>query len=298
MPSLHELGSAWSELLRSPVGAVLAAIWGALWGSFANVCIFRIPRGESVVRPASHCPACGRPIAWYDNIPVLSWLLLRARCRRCEARIPARYALVEAGAALLALLLFYRFVRGPWTSPVLPLARFVVYFGFAGVLLVLSAIDLESKLIPDRITYPAIPAFFLAGRLLGDVPIVDALLGLVAGYALVRLIADGYYYLTGREGLGYGDGKLLAVVGATLGWKALPVVLLVGSLSGLLVGLPVLLLQRRARKTDGDSPLRHVQIPFGPFLSIGALCHLLVLHGRSEEAVLLWLARFFALDSG
>lgn len=322
MPSLHEFGSAWSELLRSPAGAVLAAIWGSLWGSFANVCIHRIPRGESVVRPASHCPACGKPIAWYDNIPILSWVLLRGRCRRCEAGIPIRYMLVEAAGAILSLLVFWRFVGGSWTSPALPLARFVVYLGFAGTLLVLSVIDLQSHIIPDRITYPAIPAFFLAGRPLGDVGLWDALIGLVAGYALVRLISDGYYYLIGREGLGYGDGKLLALIGAVLGWQALPVVLLLGSLSGILISLPVLIMQRRAPKPaeplkldgsdgsdaakgDGDAKregagesLRHAQVPFGPFLALGAIFYLLVLHGRSPEAVLLRLARLFGLDAG
>lgn len=313
MPSLHELGSAWSELLRSPAGAVLAAIWGSLWGSFANVCIHRIPRGESVVRPASHCPACGKPISFYDNIPILSWVLLRGRCRRCGASIPIRYMLVEVAGALLSLLVFWRFVGGSWTSPALPLARFVVYLGFAGTLLVLAVIDLQSRIIPDRITYPTIPAFFLTGRLLGDVGLADALIGLIAGYALVRLIADGYYYLTGREGLGYGDGKLLALVGGLLGWQALPVVLLIGSLSGLLISLPVLVLRRRSRKPTthpkpdgskaGDSDaqgesLRHAQIPFGPFLALGAVCQLLLLHGRSTEAVLLRVARLFGLDAG
>lgn len=310
MPSLHEFGSAWSELLRSPAGAVLAAIWGCLWGSFANVCIHRIPRGESVVRPASHCPGCGKPIAFYDNIPILSWLLLRGRCRRCGIGIPVRYVLVEAAGGVLSLLVFWRFVGGSWTSPALPLARFFVYLGFAGTLLVLSVIDLQSRIIPDRITYPTIPAFFLAGRPLGDVGLVDALIGLVAGYAIVRLISDGYYYLTGREGLGYGDGKLLALIGGLLGWQALPVVLLLGSLSGLLISLPVLFLRRRAHRpaqpatpdgssSDGDrESLRHVQIPFGPFLALGAVFHLLVLHGRSPEAVLLRLARLFGLDAG
>lgn len=311
MPSLHEFGSAWSELLRSPAGALLAAIWGGLWGSFANVCIHRIPRGESVVRPASHCPACGKAISWYDNIPILSWVLLRGRCRQCQIGIPIRYVLVEAMGAFLSLLIFWRFVGGSWTSPALPLARFTVYLGFAGTLLVLSVIDLQSRIIPDRITYPTIPAFFLAGRPLGDVGHVDALIGLLAGYALVRLISDGYYYLTGREGLGYGDGKLLALVGGMLGWQALPVVLLIGSLSGLVISLPVLVLRGRAhkrakpRQTDGrddgdagDESLRNAQIPFGPFLALGAVFHLLVLHGRSPEAILLRLARLLGLDTG
>lgn len=335
MPDLAEVGAVWTELLRSPLGAVLATVWGTLWGSFANVCISRIPAGESVVRPASRCPSCQAPIAWYDNVPLVSWLLLRARCRRCRAPISARYLVIEALGGLLALLVYLRFVRESGVALPLALARFVVYFALAGVLLVLSAIDLELKLLPDRITYPAIPSLFLAGRLLADVSALDAAIGAAAGYLGVRLLSDGYYYLTGREGLGYGDGKLLALIGAALGWQALPVVLLVGSLSGLLVGIPFLLVQRRraalleedgevsgaptagAPQTDrqgdkeptdeaadaiadeaaGPPPLRHAALPFGPFLALGAVLHLLVLHGRSETAVLLRLARLLGMET-
>ncbi|MFO0576014.1 MAG: prepilin peptidase [Polyangia bacterium] len=327
MPDLAEAGALWSEFLRSPLGAALATVWGTLWGSFANVCISRIPAGESVVRPASRCPSCQAAIAWYDNIPLVSWLVLRARCRRCRAPISARYFVVEALSGLLALLVYLRFVREPGVALPLGLARFVVYFALAGVLLVLAAIDLELKLLPDRITYPAIPSLFLAGRLLADVSALDAALGAAAGYLGVRLLSDGYYYLTGREGLGYGDGKLLALIGAALGWQALPVVLLVGSLSGLVVGIPFLLIQRRRAalldeeppasgapsvpvptdlqagdeadaEPDGPPPLRHAALPFGPFLALGAVLHLLVLHGRSETEVLLRLARLLGMETG
>lgn len=296
-------------LLRSAYGFVLAMVWGALWGSFANVCIYRIPRRESLSRPSSHCPHCIAPIAFYDNIPVLGWLRLRGRCRNCRASISPRYLAVELFAIVLSAIFYARFVAwgalggshsfampGP---PAVAMSHFIVYFFFGGVLLVLSAIDIEHQILPDRITYPAIPVFFLLGRLLyfqspsSGVSLGQALAGLVAGYLVVRLISDGYYYLTGREGLGYGDGKLLSLIGALLGWKALPYTLLIGSLSGLLVGVPIAVLRRHSRrgtlKSDPQNlpPLRHASVVFGPFLAFGATLYLLFLLGKDTDSLLL-----------
>ena len=211
------------RFLEPPLGLVAAAVLGALWGSFYNVCIARIPRGESVVRPGSHCGACNRPVRPLDNIPILSYLLLRGRCRDCGARFSARYALIEALGAATSVLLFWKLVvLAPDDPPGVRLARYAVGFAFTGVLMVLSFIDLDTKRLPDVITLPSIPIFFLAGFATGDVPWLERLIGAAAGYLAVRIIADGYYYLTGREGLGLGDGKLLAVIGALLGWRALP----------------------------------------------------------------------------
>jgi leader peptidase (prepilin peptidase)/N-methyltransferase len=269
--------------------------WAALWGSFANVCIHRIPRHESLVRPASHCPHCQQPIAWYDNIPVVGFLLLRGHCRRCDAKISPRYLLIELCAIGLAALVYARFViHADWGNErmepaAMVLSRFLIYFFFVGVLLVLSAIDLEYKLLPDRITYPAIPVFFLLGRQCQDVSIGQAIGGLLMGYLAVRLISDGYYYLTGREGLGYGDGKLLSLIGALLGWQALPFTLLVASLAGLLVGTPLTLWKRR--HSPEDLALRHIPIVFGPFLAIGATLYLLFFLGRDIDS---WLLRVLA----
>ena len=279
--------AAIAELLRwPPCGLSLAALWGLLWGSFGNVCIYRVPLGLSVVRPASHCPHCQQPVAWFDNIPVLGFILLLGRCRRCQAAIGWRYPLFELLAAILAVAVYARFVLGQPAPLPLMLARFLVYFFFAGMLAVLSAIDLEHQLIPDRITYPAIPALFLAGRVLGEVGFVDAAVGAVAGYVLLRGISDGYYYLTGREGLGYGDAKLLAAVGALLGWRALPVTLLLGSLIGSLVSIPLLLWQRRRESAEAAS-LAKTAVPFGPFLAVGALMYLGFFHGRDLDTVVL-----------
>jgi leader peptidase (prepilin peptidase)/N-methyltransferase len=293
--------AGFAELLRwPPFGGVLAGLWGLLWGSFGNVCIHRVPRGLSVVRPASHCPACQQPVAWFDNIPVLSFLALRGRCRRCRAPIAWRYPLFELLAALLAVAVYYRFVLGEPGPLPLTLARFLVYFFFAGLLAVLAMIDLEHQLLPDRITYPAIPALFVAGRVLGEVSFGEAALGAVAGYVLLRAVSDGYYYLTGREGLGYGDAKLLSAVGALLGWRAIPLTLLVGSCFGSIVSVPILLWQRRRTAAEPGAPeapsLAKTAVPFGPFLAVGALFYLGWLHGRDLDSVVLGALRGLGVE--
>jgi leader peptidase (prepilin peptidase) / N-methyltransferase len=290
------------DSVNSPWGLVLAALFGALWGSFFNVCIARVPRGLSVVRPGSHCFACQAPVRAADNIPILSYFLLRGRCRSCGARFSARYAAIEALTGGISALLFWKLVMlaGP-DEPMGPrLVRYAVALAFAGVLIVLSFIDLDTKRLPDVITLPSIAIFFLAGFATGDVPWLDRLIGAVVGYLAVRIIADGYYYLTGREGLGLGDGKLLAVIGAVLGWKALPVVVFTASFVGILVSVPILWYQQRKtpapvpppaaeppppstpvdgpRSAEADVPvasIRRTEVPFGPFLALAALFYLI-----------------------
>jgi leader peptidase (prepilin peptidase)/N-methyltransferase len=283
---LTDLEAFIASQLHAPVAVVLAGLWGLLWGSFGNVCIHRVPLGQSVVRPASHCSHCQKEIAWFDNVPVLGWLMLRGRCRQCAAPISARYPLFEMLGGVLAVVLYLRFVAmGGETSPALLLAQFLVYFGFALTLAVLSVIDWQLLLLPDRITLPAIPLFYVLGRVLGDIGWLDALIGSAVGYLLIRAVSDGYYYLTGREGLGYGDGKLLALIGALLGWQALPWTLLMGSVSACLISFPLLLWRRRAGQEIVE--LRQTPVPFGPFLSLGALAYLLMLHGRNIDEVML-----------
>jgi leader peptidase (prepilin peptidase)/N-methyltransferase len=260
--------------LSSPFGTVTAGLFGAVWGSFFNVVIARVPHGESIVRPASHCPHCGVPIRALDNIPLLSFLLLRGRCRSCRARISARYPLIEALAALLAAALWWRFVAGDPMEPAgVRLARFACYFAFGGVLLVLTFIDLETKRLPDVITLPAIPILYLSAFGVHQADWLARLIGAAAGYLTFRLIADFWYYVLKREGLGLGDGKLLALIGAVLGWQALPFVVFVGSVTGGLVSVPFALAQRR--RGAGTTPLRRTEIPFGPFLALAALAYLL-----------------------
>jgi leader peptidase (prepilin peptidase)/N-methyltransferase len=266
------------DLLSTPAAVAFAAVLGAVWGSFFNVVIARLPRGESVVRPASRCPACGAPIRAADNVPILSYLVLRGRCRRCAAPISWRYPLVEALTALLAAAIFWRFAGAgaePGEVTGVRLARFAVYFAFAGALVVLSFIDLDTKRLPDIVTVPGTVVLFFAAFATHDVPWLERAIGAVAGYLVVRLIADFYFYVLKREGLGLGDGKLLAMVGATLGWRMLPLTLFAASLLGTAISLPLVIVARRQGQPGGEAgqaeSLRRVQVPFGPFLAAGAL---------------------------
>jgi leader peptidase (prepilin peptidase)/N-methyltransferase len=263
-----------AALLSSPFATVAAALFGAIWGSFFNVCIARIPRGESVVRPSSRCEACGVPIRPLDNLPILSYFLLRGRCRRCGAPFSARYPLVEALAALLAAGLWLKFVASdPDQAVAIRVARFALYFVFGGVLVVLAFIDARTRTLPDVITLPAIPVLFLAAFGAHDVPWLERLIGAAAGYLFFRVIADFYYYKLKREGLGLGDAKLMALIGAVLGWKALFFVLFVGAFIGSAVGIALAIAARRRRPESQTEPLRHAQIAFGPFLVLGALIY-------------------------
>jgi len=243
------------ELLRW-----VAPVFGAAVGSFLNVVIWRLPRDESLSRPGSHCPSCGAPIRWRDNIPILSWLMLRGRCRSCRGRISVRYPLIELLTALLCLGLFHRF--GPSLS-------FVAYFAFAAGLLAASAIDLEHRIIPDEISLGGV-GLGLAVSWIPQATVrpFDSLIAAAVGFLALFLVITGYWLLTKREGMGLGDAKLLAAIGAFLGWRAIPFVLFAGSLAGVMGGLAMILLRKQGR---------FYQIPFGPFLSLGALLWLFLL---------------------
>src|SRR5688572_29348481 len=208
---------ALEPLARGPWTYVFVFVFGTLWGSFANVCIYRWPpseqhpKGRSVVAPGSHCFACGAPVRWYDNVPLLSFLWLRGRCRDCGAEFSARYLLVEAATGMLFAVAWYAAidVGALWEPFPVRLIRFAVMAAFCFVLVVITFIDLDHQLILDKVTYPAIPIFYGLGLLLPDRHWKDGLIGAAVGYGIVRLVSDGYYFLTRREGLGYGDGKLL-----------------------------------------------------------------------------------------
>ncbi len=277
---------------RGAFGYAFAFVLGTLFGSFANVCIARMPpteehpRGRSIVRPGSHCQACGQPVRWYDNLPLISWLLLRGRCRSCGAAFSARYLLVEAATGVLFVAAWhFCLIAFPGDPLSLRALRFVIYATYLLVLVVITFIDLDHKLILDRITYPAIPAFYGLSLLLPEHTWWDGLVGATVGYGLIRLIADGYYHLTGREGMGYGDGKLLALIGALHGWQAVAASLVVGSVTGSIIGVTVLAVARARRPPpapgEEQPPLRHTELPFGPFLVIGAMVHLF-LHPQIE----------------
>jgi leader peptidase (prepilin peptidase)/N-methyltransferase len=235
---------------------ILALILGAAVGSFLNVVIHRLPLGESVVHPRSRCPSCHTMIAWYDNLPILSWLLLRGRCRACGVSISPRYLLVEVFTAMIALALCVRFGLT---------LTFALYFAFACALLAVAYIDLDHQIIPDRISLPGI-VVGLAFSVTGGWPaMTDAFAGALLGGGILLAVAWTYERLTGVEGMGGGDVKLLALIGAFLGWRGVLLTLLLGSLLGSAIGVTLML----ARGAD-----RKLAIPFGPFLSLGALATL------------------------
>jgi leader peptidase (prepilin peptidase)/N-methyltransferase len=232
---------------------VIAFAWiGLSVGSFLNVCIHRLPRGSSIATPPSHCPSCGYRLRWYDNIPVLSYLWLRGRCRGCGAPISLRYPIVEILTMLLFLLHFIVF---GWT------ALMGVRLAFACALLVLFAIDLEHQILPDRITLPGIVVGVIASIWLPP-GIRDALLGVLLGGGILWLVIWGYYMVTGQEGMGFGDVKMLAMIGAFLGWQQVLVTLVLGSVTGSVVGLLLIRFAGRDMK---------YALPFGTFLALGAL---------------------------
>lgn len=233
-----------------------AFIFGAAIGSFLNVCIFRIPADQSIVRPLSQCPHCHHPIRFYDNIPIISFILLRARCRDCGEKISWRYPLVELVTGLLALLLFMKFGMT---------LDFLVYFIFTAVLITISFIDLDHQIIPDILSLPGIPIFFLLAVFVVRLPWIEAAIGLLVGGGILFAIAFVYESITKREGMGGGDIKLLGMIGGFLGWKSLIFILLVSSLLGAIIGIAVMVIKKQDMK---------YAVPFGPFLSAAAVAYL------------------------
>ncbi len=244
------MGSTW-------VWTVVFALLGAAVGSFLNVCISRIPQGLSIISPPSRCPLCGHPIRFYDNLPVIGYLLLGGRCRDCGEKIAFRYPLVEILTAALAVILLLRYGLTP-AYPVVSL--------FVGTLIVIAFIDFDHQIIPDILTLGGIPIFAALSVLIMDLSPLDAFLGIMVGAGILYFVAVYYEALTGREGMGLGDVHLLAMIGGFLGWKPLLYVLLAGSLLGTVVGLAVTFGGRRGLR----SPL-----PFGPFLCAAAVLYLL-----------------------
>ena len=231
-------------------------VLGAIIGSFLNVCIARLPDGRSVVRPPSHCPRCQTYLAWYENIPVLSYLALAGRCRSCRVHISPVYPAVEVLTGALAVALFMRL--GPTLA-------FAGYFAFAAALVVITFIDLDHQIIPDVISLPGIVvglAFSLVSPLVTP---LDAAIGVLVGGGTLLLVAWLYKAWRGQEGMGGGDIKLLAMIGAFLGWQSIFVTLFVGSVIGSIIGVVLMLYE------GADTKLA---IPFGPFLAGGALVYL------------------------
>jgi leader peptidase (prepilin peptidase)/N-methyltransferase len=315
-------------------------LFGLVFGSFLNVCIYRLPRDLSVVSPRSFCPSCGTPIAFYDNIPVLSWIILRGRCRNCKARISPRYAVVELLTGALFVLsylapqsiwFFPSYVRfmepvfGSVRAPYDPSVLAFQFSVFSVLLLGLIFTDAETKLLPDLLTKPGIVAglafslwtpvegparFLLRGvhnwRVLS---LANSIAGAILGSAFILCVALAYEALRGVEGMGRGDVKLMALIGAFLGVKLTLLVLLLGSLIGSIFGLLLIVivwrkrLARRRRRNPNEPPrdarsrawqsatliYRNFEIPFGVFLGAGAL-----FSAFCGPALVTWYMRFFA----
>lgn len=272
-----ELLQTHSTLLLS-----LAGIFGLVIGSFLNVVIHRLPvmmqqqwqqdapeapieAPFNLMQPASHCPHCQHRIRAWENIPVISYLLLRGRCSQCQAAIGVRYPLVELSAALLAIAAF----AGLGAN--FNALAITVFFW---VLLVLSLIDFDHQLLPDSLTLPLLWAGLLLNLSNSFVPLTDAVIGAAAGYLSLWSLYWAFRLLTGKEGMGYGDFKLFAAFGAWFGWMALPLIILLASVVGAITGLSLIALQGRDRQ---------LPIPFGPYLCAAALVY--VFYG---ERLTLW----------
>lgn len=241
----------------SLAGEIFSLVFGLVTGSFLNVCIYRIPEKKSIISPPSSCPYCGKRVRFYDNIPLLSYLFLLGRCRHCRHRISWQYPLVEGLTGILSLLLYIRYGLS---------FQYLFFLAFAATLVVISFIDLKHQIIPDMLSLPGILAGWGFSFFVPNGFWFDSLIGSAAGGGALLLVAYVYEKLTGREGIGGGDIKLLTMIGAWMGWRALPLILLISSMTGAVIGSVFLLLAGKGYRA---------RIPFGPFLSLGAVLHML-----------------------
>ena len=235
--------------------AVYSFLVGLALGSFMNVVIYRMPLKKSIIRPASSCPNCSKKIKFYDNIPLLSYLLLLGKCRYCHHPISWRYPAVEVLTGLLSLALFIRYGLS---------YQYIFYLLFTATLVTISFIDLQHQIIPNVLSLPGVVVGLATTFILDNISWLDSLIGIICGGGVLFLVAVVYERLTGRQGMRGGDVKLLAMIGAWMGWRSLALVLLISSLTGAVIGFVFLL-------TTGKG--YRVRIPFGPFLSLGALLY-------------------------
>jgi len=250
----------------------VAVLLGTLIGSFLNVVIYRLPRKESLVWPGSHCPVCEKPIHPRDNLPVVSFIMLRGRCRGCGTRISRRYPIVEAVNGLAYGLIVWYFGPG---------GQAVVYAALFSALLVISYIDFDHQIIPDVITLPGIGVGILAASTLLPTGLVNSISGLLLGGGVLLLLAWVSPYLFGKEGMGGGDIKLLAMIGAFLGWQAVILTMLIGAIVGATVGVSLMAFHILRRDQ---------YLPFGPFLAFGAIVSMFF-----YEELFSWYITFLAL---
>jgi len=249
--------------------AAYVTLLGLMLGSFMNVCIYRLPRGLSPVRPRSGCPNCGHMLAWYENVPVVSYLVLRGRCRKCRVAISPMYPIIEAitGAVFLAAYLWYG-----------PSALLIVRLIFAWAMIALFVIDYQHQILPNVITIPGIVIGILSNILAGP-GWIASIIGAAVGAGSLYAIAEIYYRVRHEEGLGMGDVKMLGMIGAFLGWKLVLLTLVISSFLGSIVGVFVLVSRKESLK---------YAMPFGTFLTVGALVASVV-----GDAILDWYLGFF-----
>lgn len=294
------LPSSFEALTGMPdlVAFIFVFVFGAVVGSFLNVVIHRVPNDESIVFPNSACPKCGTPIKAYDNIPILSWLILRGKCRACSERISPRYPAVELLTALLFVLVYWQ----AGLTPVLP-----VYLAFVAATIALIFIDAEHMILPNVITYPMLiiavavrvtfplvfttnyfsdtqfaPATYLAGQPAWLVSLFGAVIGALVGGGSLWLVGAVWKLLRGVEAMGLGDVKMMLGVGALLGWRLAFLAIFLGAFSGAVIGLVVV-----ARQKEKDL---QTQIPFGIFLGTGSILALLF-----GEQLIAWYLRTFVI---
>jgi leader peptidase (prepilin peptidase)/N-methyltransferase len=234
-------------------------------GSFLNVCIVRLPKGESLVSLPSHCPGCKRPVRFYDNVPLLSYIFLLGRCRSCGMKISPRYFAVEFLMAALSVALLQHLGLG---------VAYFTYFAFAASMIVITFVDLDYRIVPDVISLPGIVLGLALSVIVYLLPIgynsalpspPSSFFGILIGGGILLLVAWAYHFFTGVEGMGEGDVKLLAMIGAFLGWMSIPVTLFFASFTGSVLGLVFILIKGGNGK---------YALPFAPFLCLGALFHL------------------------
>lgn len=240
---------------------IIITLIGAAIGSFLNVCIYRIPRELSIVTPASRCPGCDKGIKPYDNIPIISYLILIGRCRECKTKISFRYPLIEGLNTLLYVTALWRFGLGWHLIPI---------FAFCSAMVVITFIDMDFQIIPNIISIPGAVVGLLAGAIIFPdifktnqiLGFWNSLTGLVIGGSLFLLVALLGEWMFNKEAMGMGDVKMMAMVGAFLGWKGVVLTTFTGSLAGTIVSIFMMVYKGKDR---------HSQIPFGPFLAAGAL---------------------------
>jgi len=249
---------------------LIVFIFGLCIGSFLNVCIYRLPLNQSIIKPSSFCPKCNTPLKWYHNIPVLSYFILRGKCAYCGERISIRYLAVEIITGAL-LLINYRIFSLSFD--------FFYYSLFVCLLIIVIFVDLKHMIIPDEISIGGVIAGFLMSFFSSNITFKESLIGILVGGGILYAIIWIYYIFTKKEGMGGGDVKLLAMIGAFLGYRSIFFVIFSASIIGTIIAVPFMILKGKGRD---------FAIPFGPFLSIGALIYLYF----GDEIIKLFLYNF------